>query len=267
MKQQSVQLKGMAKFTHFSPLIFVLLFPVIGLIFLFNNPQDLHKPESIDLELLDVIPVPIAVFLFWHLKRLLRFKLVHTTHSAEENYQAVVSLAHKLGWNIKIQRPSEFIQASAGGFPQTLLSWGEQVTVRFLKSDIYVNSICDPNERSSLSSWGRNSGNVQSVLKAVSEAGSLVQDNERQADAATIAQQEAESTATIERNMHFGRIGGIVGVILIAVVLFVPAQPGASPGSKFYLLSAAITLISVGWLKSRPMKTSEKHRKTKMIKD
>lgn len=49
-------------------------------------------------------------------------------------------------------------------------SWGEQITVLFYQDSVFVNSICDPNKRSSVISWGRNSENEDTLIDKINEA-------------------------------------------------------------------------------------------------
>jgi hypothetical protein len=111
--------------------------------------------------------VLIAAFAFWWQKRVLRYTKVRTAQCAEANHQAVLLLAQKLGWAIIAEMPSEFLLISVPGFPKTLASWGEQVSVRFLGTEVYVNSICDPNRYASVSAYGRNGRNVRAVVRAI----------------------------------------------------------------------------------------------------
>jgi len=161
MNYDHVELYGFAKFTHFMPMGFALLFPVMGI------SLPIISPGGKDLTLFWLIGIPAAGLVYWWLKRLLRYQAVHTLQGAESNYQAVLALAKELNWNIRIARPNEFIQASVKGFPKTLRSWGELVSIAFQGGDVYVNSICDPNKHSSLTAYGRNNENVEIVKRAV----------------------------------------------------------------------------------------------------
>jgi hypothetical protein len=161
LNYQNVELKGFEKFTHFSPLLFALLFPAMGIVL------PILKPGGRDMTLFWAIGIPITVLVYWWLKRLLRYQLVRTSRAASENYRSVKFLADERGWIIKTDRPCEFIQVTVPGFPKTMASWGELVTVAFLESDCYVNSICDPDQHPSITAYGRNLENVEAVKSAV----------------------------------------------------------------------------------------------------
>jgi len=161
LNYQNIELKGFEKFTHFSPLFFVLLFPAMGIIL------PIFNPGGRDMTLFWVIGLPITIPIYLWLKRLLRYQVVHTQHGSSENYSSVRALAHERGWIIKSDRPYEFIQAAVPGFPKTMASWGELVTVAFLGGDCYINSICNPDQHPSIIAYGRNLENVEAVKSAV----------------------------------------------------------------------------------------------------
>jgi len=158
-----IELKGIEKFTHFSPFFFVLIFPVMGVVLPWIYPG------GKDITLFWVIGIPVAFLAYWWQKRQLRFQVIHTNGNAEGNYHSIMALAHHLHWKVNVHRQSEFIQATVQGFPKTMASWGERVTVAFLSGDVFVNSICDPAKHSSITAFGRNIENVRAVAKAVRE--------------------------------------------------------------------------------------------------
>ena len=51
-----------------------------------------------------------------------------------------------------------------------MFSWGEQVTVLFDNGRVLVNSICDPDKKSSVTSFGRNKRHVRAIVDKVKEA-------------------------------------------------------------------------------------------------
>ncbi len=247
MCERSLKLRGMAKFNYFWPLILVASFPFIGLAVQF------FSPGKNDLTLPILIPIPIAALLYWHLNRSLRYRMVRTNHSAEENFHSVVSLAHRQNWKIKTKRASSFIQAKVGGFPKTM-SWGEQVSVQFNGFDVYVNSICDPDEPPSLTSFGQNAENIQSVVRAVSESTPIQEISDEEFERMEVARKQ--SIAEDEKaTVWWARIAIIVGAILVVMLICLPSQPGASPASRIYLWGSALTALSWGWSRNRSKRT------------
>ncbi len=49
-------------------------------------------------------------------------------------------------------------------------SWGEQITILFDDDRILINSICDPDKKSSVVSMGRNKKNVSKLLEEINQA-------------------------------------------------------------------------------------------------
>ncbi len=160
MRWKMLELHKDEKFTHYFVVYFFLLISSVGII------TPIVKP-SLRLDVLSSILFPagpglLAIIAYRGQKRALRFRLFHTSHSAEQNYDLIVQLCMKRDWSIRHRHHSQFIQATVPGFPW---SWGELVTVRFSGTDIYVNSICDPARHPSL--VGRNRSNISSVVNMV----------------------------------------------------------------------------------------------------
>jgi hypothetical protein len=160
MNYKEVELSGSEKLNHFS-IVIAFLAPLPILL-----PTGLQS-ASREFRAFVAMLVLIAAFAFWWQKRVLRYTKVRTVQCAEANHQAVLLLAEKLGWAIIAEMPSESLLISVPGFPKTLASWGERVSVRFLGSEVYVNSICDPNRYASVSAYGRNGRNVRAVVRAI----------------------------------------------------------------------------------------------------
>jgi len=49
-------------------------------------------------------------------------------------------------------------------------SWGEQVTLIFSGKKILINSICDPDKKSSIVSYGNNKRNVENILEEIKKS-------------------------------------------------------------------------------------------------
>jgi hypothetical protein len=78
-------------------------------------------------------------------------------------------VAEKLKWEFISTTNDAYIAKTNPGFFSG--SWGEQISVLFYQDSVFVNSICDPNKRSSVVSWGRNSENENTLIDKISEAG------------------------------------------------------------------------------------------------
>jgi hypothetical protein len=73
--------------------------------------------------------------------RELRYVVVPTHSSAEENFEAVMRAVETAGWNVTTRVADRCIEARACG---SLLSEGEFVVVRFRQSDVLIACITDP---------------------------------------------------------------------------------------------------------------------------
>ena len=57
-----------------------------------------------------------------------------------------------------------------GGWPCTYEKRGERITIIRDNNKILINSICDPDNRPSVSSWGQNRKNVNAFKKRIKNA-------------------------------------------------------------------------------------------------
>lgn len=162
MNHKALELQGLEKLTHYAPVLFLLSISLVEIIALIAKPP--HRSDVLPLIIFPLIPVFLAIIAFWWQKRALRFRLFHTNHNAEENYNRLIQLFEKNGWPVKQRHQSQLIQTTVTDFPK---SWGELVTVRFSGNDLYVNSICDPAKYPSVTAYGHNRNNILTIVKAV----------------------------------------------------------------------------------------------------
>jgi len=162
MNHKALELQGLEKLTHYAPVLFLLSISLVGIITPVVKPS--HRSDVLPLIIFPLIPGILAIIAYWWQKRVLRFRLFHTNHNSEENYNRLIQLFEKKGWTVKQRYHSQLIQATVPGFPK---SWGELVTVRFLGNDLYVNSICDPAKYPSVTAYGHNRNNILTIVKAV----------------------------------------------------------------------------------------------------
>jgi len=113
-----------------------------------------------------IIPIFLA-FLFYKLQaNRLKFKEIYTTLSRQQLNDIIEKVGTELKWHPK-EVNNNFIIAATG---LSILSWGEQITILFDGNRILLNSICDPDKRSSLGSFGRNKQNVNRLIKEIEQA-------------------------------------------------------------------------------------------------
>jgi hypothetical protein len=100
-------------------------------------------------------------------RRSLRFREFSTINTAAENFHRVLNLVEKEEWVVRSMKRDSYVIAQVIGFPKTIRSWGEQVSIRFHGSHVQVNSIGDPSGRFSVTTLGRNRENVEAVRSAL----------------------------------------------------------------------------------------------------
>ena len=164
-----LQLSFWDKFSHYWPV--AILF-CISLPFLYFSLKDVMFGEyqSIPIPILLFIVVPFILGIAAQLlqSRRLRFTSIKTKLTNEELKAIISETGQVEGWTLHATG-NNFIVAKAR--PSLLLfSWGEQVTVLFDNGRVLVNSICDPDKLSSLTSFGRNKRHVRAIVEKVKEA-------------------------------------------------------------------------------------------------
>ncbi len=101
--------------------------------------------------------------LYFVQKKRLKLTTIKTKISREEFGKIIEKISYKYGWQISTNTSKVIIAKT----PFSGKSWGEQVTIIFVGNNILVNSICDPDQRSSVVSVGRNAQNVRLIIKRI----------------------------------------------------------------------------------------------------
>jgi len=158
MNYQALELSTYEWFTHYLPVLFPLFISFVSLAI------PIFQPGGRDMTAFVLIPIPIAYLLYRIQTKALRFTKATTPQPADKNFSLLRSLALEQEWKPINELPGVKIVLRTKGFPATLSSWGEQVTVLFQDQNIYVNSICDPSKHSSMFAGGRNQENIQRIL-------------------------------------------------------------------------------------------------------
>jgi hypothetical protein len=122
------------------------------------------------------IVVPsILLFLTYRLQRnRLKFFLVYSTLDIKQLKKVISDVAKDLDWVTISSNKNVYTAKTFPGFFSG--SWGEHITVLFHANTVYINSICDPDKKSSIVSFGRNRKNVQTLIRKIEEA-DLAEDN------------------------------------------------------------------------------------------
>jgi hypothetical protein len=106
----------------------------------------------------------VGVFFCVQQWRALRCDKVSTRNSAQVNYRKVSKLFRRMRWQVRRKQDGKFIQAVSN---PSCFSNGEAVTAYFEGSDVYVNSIYDPQAKNGGGRGKRNAKNMRVVERIV----------------------------------------------------------------------------------------------------
>ncbi|PTX62911.1 hypothetical protein C8N46_102312 [Kordia periserrulae] len=166
-----LQLTRREKLKHFEPIGFVLFIPLIIIILYIKDliMSDI-KPLKTGLLLFILIPIVIAIGLYFLQTYRLKFKTVTTTLNYKRINQIIEKVATDLEWNIYHNKNNVILANTSPGFLSG--SWGEQITILLDRNKVFVNSICSLNKKMSMVSMGRNRQNMNTLIYEIEKASS-----------------------------------------------------------------------------------------------
>ena len=153
-------------FWHYSVVLFILIPPLVSIFyackyFLTNTYSGARSlTEMTSWSFLFFIP---AILFYFIQKRRLKFKVVPLKISTEIFTKAGEETAKQLGWKILAQTSNLIVATSSFSWR----SWGELITIIKDKDRILFNSICNPDKRTSVASWGMNKLNLKTFEEQV----------------------------------------------------------------------------------------------------
>lgn len=157
------------KFTHYGIVGFPFCIPAL---FIFFHLQSYFQGTPIpfrEAEIWFIIVPSILGLLFYRLQRSrLKFKSIDTNLTRAKLDPIIKKVAKELEWTLYVVNKKIIIAKTHPSFFSG--SWGEQITILFDKNRILVNSICDPDKRSSVVSMGRNKQNMNKLLEEIRKA-------------------------------------------------------------------------------------------------
>jgi hypothetical protein len=161
-----LQLNTQQKVTHYFPVLIGLIFPAVGL---FLYVESYFKNETIPYRMQNpwiwIISFMLFMLIYWLQHKRLRLKTIETSLSREDSLMIVRAAIKKLNWGTKTNNKEVIIAKVFNGWLAG--SWGEQVTIIFDGNKMYINSICDPDKKSSLTSYGNNKKNIAILLSEI----------------------------------------------------------------------------------------------------
>lgn len=143
-------------FWHYAIIPFLLIVPVMTTIDVFKRyvTHTYTSKNPIDFTFGYIWLLPALIFYFIQ-KSNLKFKVINFSIDDITFQRAVEQTAKELQWDIQ-QITHDFVIAKSAF---SWRSWGEQITILHDKDKILFNSICDPENRPSVASWGMNKVN------------------------------------------------------------------------------------------------------------
>ncbi len=154
-----LQLNKVQLFWHYSIVPFLFTVPVITAItfykyYVTHTYRGVRSMEEIATGYIPIIP---AIIFYFIQKRRLRFKSINISVDAETLLKAAEQTAKELEWKIQTKRKDTIVAKT--GF--SWRSWGELITIIREHDRILINSICDPDNRPSITSFGMNKLNLK----------------------------------------------------------------------------------------------------------
>jgi hypothetical protein len=166
---ESIRLKKLRlprgqKLNHFLIVVILTVPSLTLLVFYFKDLVETGAARTGFLWAGLLLIAPAALF-FYIQDRRLRMHAVETDLSHEQIIETVEMVARRLGWQRSSKTDRSYIASTSPGFWSG--SWGELITILFDKNTVLINSICDPDQQSSVVSCGRNRKNVEALVIAL----------------------------------------------------------------------------------------------------
>jgi len=155
---QTLMLTKRQTFWHYSIVPFLLIVPVITIIdvlkyYVFHT-YTAERPIK-ELLLPGYIWLLPAIAFFFIQKQRLKFKTIPLAVDEADFKTAVLQTAEELNWKIESMTADTAVAISSFNW----LSWGERITIIRCSDKILFNSICNPDNRPSIASFGMNKKN------------------------------------------------------------------------------------------------------------
>jgi len=157
------------KFTHYNIVVMLFFITAIFIFFLLIDYIEGTHNLFIEGEIWFMIIPSILGLLFYRLQRKrLKFKIINTRLTRKQLYPIIEKVAKELEWIPSVPKIINGKVIIAKTHPSLFSgSWGERITIIFDEDKVLVNSICDPDRRSSVVSMGRNKMNMNRLIEEI----------------------------------------------------------------------------------------------------
>ncbi len=164
LETERLKLNKSQLFSHFFVILFILILPTLCFYTIFKI-EVLGSIEFKTTQELLYMSIPwlilAIVFLIIQYYRL-NFIKINKKVTGEDFIRIIQITGKERNWKILIL--TNDYSVARRGFNWTG-SWGERITIIRKENEILINSICDPDKRSSVSSWGQNKKNIKAFEK------------------------------------------------------------------------------------------------------
>ena len=168
-KRKRLKLTFSQTISHYMIVIFMLF--ISGLcvkelfeIYFFNNYTGALTTNDLFTMFLPFLFIAI-IFAYIQYRRL-DLKEIHLNYTDEQFQEAIKRTVDELEWRIDKNQRNFFRAYRPWNWSG---SWGEMITILKYKDRLLINSICDPNNMSSVTSYGWNKKNLKTFLTNLSE--------------------------------------------------------------------------------------------------
>ena len=164
LETERLKLNKSQLFSHFFIVLVVLIMPILSSYYIFKI-EVLGSSEFRTTQELLYMSIPWLIlailFLIIQYYRLSFTKIDKKV--TEADFIRIIQITGKER-NWKILSLKNDYSVAKRGFDWSG-SWGERITIIRKDNEILINSICDPDKRSSVSSWGQNRKNIKAFEK------------------------------------------------------------------------------------------------------
>ncbi|WP_188051713.1 hypothetical protein [Flavobacterium sp. GP15] len=169
IEKQVLQLNFWQKLSHYGIVLGILIISItIGVLSIKDILSGNRNHISVKILSFIIVPFLFTIFFYFLQKKRLRFNIIETNLSLIEIKNIVTEVAEERKWIRNKNNDYCYVATTYPGFFSG--SWGELITIIFDKNRIYFNSICNPNEKSSIISMGRNRKHYLTLLNQINKA-------------------------------------------------------------------------------------------------
>lgn len=163
IKSGELQLTKDERWSHFLPVTYLVIAAISFAAFgIYKIIEKIFSGELILSDfgiILGSLFFILASYLSYRMqKNALQFFIIRSDSLLSKKYKIVNSVGKKLNWKKVFEKDNIII----GKTPFNFSSWGEQITVIFYQDKVLVNSICDPDKKTSI--YGPNHKNINAFF-------------------------------------------------------------------------------------------------------